>query len=227
MQSLPAGQEEGHRQQYAQLPHHGDQHGQKAVAQGLKHGAADDTEAGEGEADGDDPQSGHADGQQVGGGAVLRHEQVDEHVGEELEDQQPHGHDAHRVAHAELDGGGDAVGPPGTVVIGHDGHHAVVQAEHGHEDEGLQLEIDTEHSGGRGSEGQQDLVHAKGHDRADRAHNDGGDAYAVNALDDAAVRAEALELEVNVGIQLPVEEDGQAGGHDLPDHGGDGGARYL
>ena len=65
VQSLPAGQEEGHRQQYAQLPHHGDQHGQEAVAQGLKHGAADDAEAGEGEADGDDPQGGDTDGQQV------------------------------------------------------------------------------------------------------------------------------------------------------------------
>ena len=134
---------------------------------------------------------------------------------------------AHGVADAQLDGGGDAAGLAGAVVVGHDGHHAVVQTEHGHKDKGLELEIDTEHGGGRGGEGQQDLVHAKGHDRADRAHNDGGDAYAVNALDDAAVGAEALELEVDVRIQLPVEEDGQAGGHDLPDHGGDGGARHL
>ena len=45
----------------------------------------------------------------------------------------------------------------------------------------------------RGGEADEDLVHAEGHHRADGGHDDGGHAHGVDAADDLAVGAEALE----------------------------------
>ena len=80
---------------------------------------------------------------------------------------------------------------------------------------------------GGGGEGDENFVHAEHHHRADGLHDDGGDAHAVDAGDDPPVRTEAPELELNVVVPGQVEEDGQAGGQDLPQDGGQGGSRHL
>ena len=84
--------------------------------------------------------------------------------------------------------------PGCAVVIGDNGHHAVVQAEDRHEDEALELEIGAEHGGGGGGEDEEDLVHAEGHHRADGLHDDGGDAHPVDLLGHDGVPADVLPV---------------------------------
>lgn len=136
------------------------------------------------------------------GGTLPGLEEPQQRGGGKLEDEQPHQHDAHCVADAEPDGLHDPGGLPRAVVIGHDGHHPVVQSEDGHEDEGLELEVHAKDGGGRLGEGDQDLVHPKDHHRADGLHDDGGNAHAVNTSDDGAAGPEAPHRQMEVRILL-------------------------
>ena len=58
------------------------------------------------------------------------------------------------------------VGLLGPVVVGDNGHHAVVQSEDRHEDKALELEVGAKHSGGGGGEGDEDSVDPEDHHRA-------------------------------------------------------------
>lgn len=118
---------------------------------------------GDREMDGDLTQGGDANGQHILRGA----EHLQQDVGDGLEQEHAHQHEAHGVADAQLDGLDDPGFLPCTVVVGDDGHQGVVHAEDGHEEKGLQFEIRAEDRHGGGGEIDQDQVHAKGHDAAD------------------------------------------------------------
>ena len=196
------------------------------MSQRLEHRRAHNGVPREQEAEGDDPQGWDADGQQITG-VILRPEQVQQDMGGELEGQQTGQHDSYRSSHTELDGLDDPVRTACPVVVGHDGHHAVIQAEYRHEDEGLELEIDAKHRGGGGGEGDQDLVHAEHHHRADGGHDDGGNAHAVDPGDDAPVRAESAEAELDVVVAGQIKEERESCSDELADHRSQGGARHL
>ena len=59
----------------------------------------------------------------------------------------PNHHDARRVNHGELNRLVYALGLARAVIVPDYGHHAVVEAEDGHEDEALELEVDAEDGG--------------------------------------------------------------------------------
>ena len=157
-----------------------------------------------------------ADGQhRVAGG-----EEAQQLVRRKLEQAEADEHDALCVAHGQLDGLFDAVGITGAVVVADDGHHAVVHAEDGHEDEALELEVDAEDGDRRGREGHQDLVHEEGHHAADALHGDAGQADDIDALDGFCTGAEAVPADLDVGVLLQVEEDGGTGTAELADDRG-------
>ena len=172
---------------------------------------------------GDDPQGGHADGQHVRRGV----EEAQQHLGDALEGCRSHGHDADGGDDGQLDGLFQPVRLSGAEVVGHDGDHAVVQAEDGHEDEALELEIGPEHGGCGGGEAQQDAVEEEDHHGADALHEDGGDADAVDGPDGGAVEADLFGAQVELRVVPEVQEEGQPGGHPLADDRGQGRAGHL
>ena len=217
------GQKERRGQEDQELTDNRDHHAQQAIAQGLEGGGADDAEAREDKTQADDAQGGHTDGQHVGG----RFKQAEDIRREELNDHQAHQHDGHGQEGAEFHRIHQAFTLTGTVVVGDDGHHAVVEAEHRHEHEALELEIHVEHGHGGGREGEQDLVHTEGHHRADGVENDGRRAHGVDVSDHRAVGAEAPEGWVDIVVAGEVEQHRQDGRHGLAQDGGCGSPRHL
>ena len=217
------GQQPCHRQQHHQLAAHRGNQTVQRVADSLTHGTGNDVEARQHEGHGDDPQSHGADGEHLLRG-VEEHQQL---LGEELENQASHSHDGHGGADGQLDGPLHPGQAGGAVVIADDGHHAVVQAEHRHEDEALKLEVCAEHGGGRLGEGEEDLVHAEHHGGADGLHDDGGEAHPVDLRRHLAVPADLPGQDVDVRIAFEVQHQGSGGSHNLPCHRGNGGAGHL
>ena len=108
----------------------------------------------------------------------------------------------------------------GTVVVADDGHHAVVHAEDGHEHEALQLEVNAEHGHSGGGKGHQDLVHQEGHHAAHALHGDAGQADNVDPFDGFGAGAEALEIQLDIGVLAEVEVEGDPCAAELADDGG-------
>ena len=164
----------------------------------------------------DDAQGRLADGQHgLAGG-----EQAQQLVGQELEQQEADQHDGLGIEHGALDGLFDAVGLAGTVVVADDGHHAVVHAEDGHKNEALQLEVNAEHGHGGGGKGHEDLVHQEGHHAAHALHGDAGQADNVDPFDGFGAGAEALEIQLDIGVLAEVEIEGDPCAAELADDGG-------
>lgn len=111
----------------------------------------------------------------------------------------------------------------GPVVIRHDGHQAVVQAEHRHKDEAVELEVNAEGRGCRlpgGVIGNEDLVHAEGHHRADSHHDDAGQADGIDIPHQPPIGPEAPELQVDLLVLLQVEDQCQNTAAELSDDRG-------
>lgn len=217
------GQHIGHGNEENELTDKGDDHGVGGVAQRLERTAQSDAGACHAEAQRNDPQGGGAHGKH-GVGSV---EKTQQRGGDGEEDGRTHHHDAGGIEGVELDGGGHALTVLGAVVESHNGNDAVVHAEDGHKDEAIELEVDAEHSGGSlGGRviGDEDLVHQKDHHGANGHHNDRGDADGVNAADDLPVGTETAEVQLDVGVFPPVEDETEDAAANLPDHGGNGGA---
>lgn len=214
-----AGQDIGNGHQKHQLPDDGGGHGVHRFAQGLEGAAQGDAGSGHAEAQGDDPQ---------GRDAHLEHgvrgvEDLQQRPGNGPEDDHAQHHDAGGVDGAALDGLHHPQPVLGPVVIGHDGHHAVVQAEHRHEDEAVELEVNAEGRGRRllgGVVRDEDLVHAEGHHRADGHHDDAGQADGVDVAHQPPIGPEAPELQVNFLVLLQVEDQGQDTAAELADDRG-------
>ena len=171
----------------------------------------------------DDAQRRRADGEH----RLRRVEQLQQHIGDQFKGRKAQDHDADGREDAELDRFLHALRFARAVVIGQDRHHRVVQAEDRHEDETLQFEIRAEDRRRRRGEGDEDLVHAERHDRANRTHDDRRHAHAVNFARRRAVPADELRADVNFGIFLQVDEQADDGRDDLPGDGRDGGAFDL
>ena len=214
---LPAeGQQPRRRQQHHQLADHGDHQTQHTVAQGLEGGGAHNAEARQQEAEADDPQGRHADGQHMLRGV----KKPQEHRRAALEDPQAKGHNGRGVDHRQLHRLGHPLGFLGPVVIGHNGHQAIVQAEDRHEDEALKLEVHPQHRRSRGGKGDEDLVHTEDHYRADGGHDDGGHAHPVDAADGGQMGTEAPQMHSDLVVLPAVEPHGQHRAHDLAQNGG-------
>src|SRR5699024_5738921 len=106
---------------------------EQAAAHGLKHGAGHDAKARQHKMHGNDAQRAHAHARHL----LRSIEKAHQHVGHQLKNQRAHEHDAGGRQHAEANGMGYAVLVVRAVVVGDDGHHAVVKAEHRHKDEAL------------------------------------------------------------------------------------------
>ena len=227
-----AGQHICHRQQHHQLAAEGSDHGVSALAQRLEYGVEGDADCRDDEVGGDDAQGRFADGHQDGhllGGGILD-EDPEQRAGDRHENQGADGHDYGCGAHAYLHGLEHAVLLLGAIVVGDDGHDAVVHAEDGHEDEAVELKVAAEDIlgiGATGGEVEEDDVEEEGHHRADRHHDDAGHADGADALDDAAVRMEAAQADMQLVVLLAVKIDGQQAGHDLAEYGGGGSAGHA
>ena len=213
------GQDIGNGHQEHQLPDDGGGHGVHRFAQGLEGAAQGDAGAGHAKAQGDDPQ---------GGDAHLEHgvrgvEDLQQRPGNGPEDDHAQHHDAGGVDGAALDGFHHPQPVLGPVVIGHDGHHAVVQAEHRHKDEAVELEVNAEGRGCRllgGVIGNEDLVHAEGHHRADGHHDDAGQADGIDIPHQPPIGPEAPELQMDLLVLLQVEDQCQNTAAELSDDRG-------
>ena len=113
---------------------------------------------------------------------------------------------------------GDPLGLPGTVVISDDGNGGVVDAEQGHEEEALELEVDAEHAGGGFGKALENLVHTEVHHRADAVHHNGREAHGHDAGHGPLLQLEILLAELNFRIVFMVEVQGQQCAHALADH---------
>ena len=112
----------------------------------------------------------------------------------------------------------------GAEVVGHNGHHGVVEPEKRHKDKAVQLEEHPVNGRGGGAECQQDLVHQIGGDRADGVHEDGGKPDGVDLADELKIKAHFTEMDTHIGIVQLVQNNAQRGGNQLTDDGSDGGA---
>ena len=72
--------------------------------------------------------------------------------------------------------------------------------------------------------GDEDLVHAERHDRADGDHHHARQADGVDLADDLPVWAEALKVQADVVVLLQIEIERQRAAAELADHRGNGGA---
>ena len=94
----------------------------------------------------------------------------------------------------------------GTVVIGQHRDDAVIQSEHRHEEETLELEVYAEYRSCRGAERDQNPVHQVGHDGTDGHHQDGRYPHGVDAADDPGLRLQdQCEGEMNFFVLLQVQ----------------------
>ena len=211
----------GYRQQEYQLAGDREQQAVHALPHCLERGAEGDRYAGQRKVQADDAQGLHADFHHLG--RCVEHFQ--EQLWKQLEYEQPHRHDRQCYGCGDPDGSRDPLWIACPIVEGHDRDHGGDQSEHGHEYETLQLEIDPEDRNRGRAERDEDRVHADGHDRADRLHDDGGKSHLVDFTDDAALRPEALELELQLVGLAQHEEECQAHGEPLADYGGDRGSR--
>ena len=100
-----------------------------------------------------------------------------------------HATDLHRTRHTLL--------VARTVVVAHNRHEPLRQAEHRHKHKGLQFKVNTEHIHGHCGKSCQNAVHCHGHQRADGVHHDARQTYNVNVLHRLAVETEALKFQRN------------------------------
>ena len=207
-------QQIGHREQYHQLTAQGNNSGINAVAQRLKAGAQRNADGRNGEAPADGAQSDPADLQKRLRGV----EQSQQQIREELEYQQTRRHDTQRRGAGDFQRFCDPLGLAGAIVVGDDGNGGVVQAEQGHEEEALELEIHTEHAGRRLGEALQNLVDAEIHHRANAVHNDGGNAHRQNGGHGLALQRKILLVQLYLRVEFQVENDDHDAGHPLADH---------
>ena len=171
----------------------------------------------------DDAQRNTADGEHF----VRRREHPQQRFGDELEERAADAHDADGREDCQADGLAHAVEFLRAVVVRHDGHHRVVEAEARHEDEALELEVSTEHRGRRLGERDENFVHAEHHHRADGLHDDRRNADGVDVRHRRAVGTDVLEVDLHLGIFLEVQEKAEARADELADDRGDRRARDL
>ena len=220
------GQNKGRRDQQHKLPDEGHDEGVYGLAQRLKAAAQSDASPGQTEAQGDDPQSRDSHGHH----GVRGLEYLQQRAGYDLEDGHTQNHHAGGVQGAALDGLDHAAALLGAVVVSNDGYDAVIQAEHRHKDEAVELEVDAEGGGGGfpgGVVGDEDLVHEEGHHRADGHHHHRRQADGINAADDAPIGLEAPEHQMDLRIFLQIQHQCKDAGADLAGDGGNGGARHT
>lgn len=160
-----------------------------AVAQRLEDGAEDDTVACEQEAGTDDAEGGNAYLQHV----IGRIEQLQQAFREYLENYEANQHDADGNKGAKLDGIHDSLFMSGAVIIGDNRNHAVVQAEDGHKDKALELEINTQDGDGRLGKHYQDFIHSECHDGYDGLHDNRRNTDFIYFRYNTAVRFEPFK----------------------------------
>ena len=166
----------------------------------------------------DDAKGRDADGQHFGRCVV----ELQQRARNSLEQDETDEHDADGIHGGILDGLKDTVLVPRAVVVGDDGDHAVVDAEDGHEDEALELEIRAEDGGRSGCERHQDAVETEDHDGTDGRHDDGRQTDGIDAPDDFRFQFHVLETQGDLLVVLHVEEQRESGGDDLTEDGRDG-----
>ena len=219
-------QDEGHGDQQHQLADEGHDQRIHGLTQCLEAAAQGNARRGHAKTQGYDPQGRDAHGHH----GVRGLENFQQGAGEELEDHHAQNHHTGGIDGAALDGFDHAAALLGAVVIGDDGNNAVIQAEHGHKDKAVELEVDAEGCGGGlpgGVIGDEDLVHEEGHHRADGHHHYRRQADGVNTADDAPVGPEAPEHQVKLRVFLQIQHQGEDAGKNLPDDGGNGRARHA
>ena len=218
-------QQVGHRKQHDQLARDGDDHAVDAVAESLEHAADDDARACEHEGEAHGAQRRVADGQHVRIGV----EQAEQGLRDELEGRHADQHQRRCAEDTALQHAEDALRLPRAVVIGRNSQRGVVDAEHRHEDEALQLVVCAEDGRADLAEAHADVlkaheheIHAVVHHGADGDHDHGRHADGQNAADELPVRAEAAQMQADVRIFAVVEDHGQNKRHDLAEHRGHG-----
>ena len=170
--------------------------------------------------DGDLAQRGNADGKHV----LRRRERLQQHTGDCFKEQQADSKDAHGIQHAVADRPVNAFFFPRAVVVADDGDNAVIQSEHRHEEEALQLEVCAVQRDRRGRERHEDAVHEIVRKGTDTDHEDGRKADAIDVEDDVPVRAAVGKTDIDFLIMFVVKQKARQRAERLADDRGDGGA---
>ncbi|MPM40000.1 hypothetical protein SDC9_86638 [bioreactor metagenome] len=194
------------------------------MSQRLKGRQHHNAEAGKQVAQTDDSERRNADGQHI----RRSFEQKQQLCGQQLQGQQAAEHHNDRIDNRQAEGLDNPCFFLGAEVIRNNGNHAVVETKNRHKDEALQLEVNAEQRRGGGGEGNQDQVHAVGHNRGNGGHGNAGDSHRVNMADNCQLRVQnTAQAELNFLIEHLVK--GKAGGRGsyLTDDSGNGGAGNL
>ena len=169
----------------------------------------------------DDPQCPAANVRQFRAAALLK--QPHQRARNDQEQQRTNGHNDHRIHQGNLDTLIHPLFQPGTEVVADDGHHAVAQAVHRHEYKGLQLEVNAQYADRSVAERHENQVEQHAHDRGNGLHDDAGEAYAKDGLNDVAIHMEAFQAQVQFVVPGLVQDEAQEHAGDLTDDRGNGG----
>ncbi len=210
----------GHGQKHQHLTADGGDGGVDPVAQGLEAGAQDDAHRRHGEAVADGAQAVPADDQELLAG--IEHAQ--QQVGSHLEHDKARYHQRQGAGNGQLQCLHDPIRPPRAIVEGDDGNGGAVQAEQGHKEEALKLEVNAEHAGGSLVEALQYLDPAEDHDGEHAVHDDGGNTHRQDGAHDPAVQPEVAVAEGDIVVIACVQVHAHDSAAPLTDDGGDGGA---
>ena len=174
----------------------GNQQTVDSLAHRLEESGTDNSQGRRKKAQRNDSQSRHADLQHISGSIEDRQQ----NVRPQPEDKHPHPHQNECDHTAVFDCGIQAVFLSRSEIISHDGHQALIQTEHRHKHKGLQLKVNAEerHGGHRVlGEGEQDRVHSHYHHRTNGLHDDSREPNCINFLDNAPIRLEATEIDID------------------------------
>ena len=194
-----------HGNENYELAYEGDYKAEKSVAESLEACGKYDAEACNGEAEADLLQCHTADIHHI----VLCVKEEQELIGHKLEYEDTDYHNCHGYGSCKADGLNDTLAVSCAVVIRDDGDHTVIEAEHGHKDEALELEVYAEYGCGdlaHGFKGEEDLIEEIRHKTADSHHCNGGSSYAEDVGKASSVRSEIAEGEVDLLILREMED---------------------
>ena len=154
-------------------------------------------------------------------------EQPQQGPGAQLEHKGARGHNGKRHHGGNAHGVGDALLFARAVVVAHNGHQRVGDAEDGHEHKALQLVIDAEHVYGRLGEGDENFVHAEHHHAAEALHDNGRQPHAVDDANGVPAGAKALDAQADFVVFDMVDGHAQRRAAPLANDGGKRRARHA
>ena len=106
----------------------------------------------------------------------------------------------------------------GTVIIGNDRHHSVIQAKYRHKYKTLKFKINTKYRL-RGTECRQDEIDTVSHQRTDGLYNYGRRSHLIDLYNQMSVRSKSFHGNIQFPITFQIKYQSKNCSYDLPDNG--------